>query len=195
MARTVKLLLVENVDNLGIVGDVVTVKPGYARNFLLPRALATRPSEELVKELAGKRAEAEKLLAKQRKDREALIQKIDGLEMTLTRACNDQGQLYGSVTQNDIADALTTLGFPVKAREVRLPGSIKRVENYEVLVKFASDLEATVTVYVVADRELESDDDNDMEFDNEGNLIDRSGKKNDAARNEGSKPEAADAKA
>ncbi|MEM7623216.1 MAG: 50S ribosomal L9 C-terminal domain-containing protein, partial [Planctomycetota bacterium] len=82
-----------------------------------------------------------------------------------------QGHLYGSVTQNDIAAALTELGYNVKPREVRLPHTIKRVDMYEVLVKFDSDLEANVKTHVVADRKLDLDRDEEMDFDNEGNLI------------------------
>jgi large subunit ribosomal protein L9 len=98
MPNTVKLLLTENVDNLGIVGDVVNVKVGYARNYLLPFGYATTPSDELIANLAEKRAQAEKDLAARRAEREEMIGKLDGQELTLVRACNDQGQLYGSVT-------------------------------------------------------------------------------------------------
>jgi large subunit ribosomal protein L9 len=170
VAKTVKLLLTENVDNLGIVGDVVNVRVGYARNFLLPRDLATEPSDELLAQLAEKRKQAEKQLAELRAHRESLIQKIDGLELTLTRSCNDQGHLYGSVTQQDIAEALTELGYEVKPREVRLPGTIKRVDTFEILIKFDSDLEANIKLWVVADRSLD-DEREEMDFDEEGNLI------------------------
>jgi large subunit ribosomal protein L9 len=173
MARNVKLLLVESVDNLGIVGDVVNVRLGYARNYLLPRALATKPSEELLAALQEKRKDAEKQVAALRTHRKELIKRLEGLEITLTRACNDQGHLYGSVTQNDLSDALTSLGFPVKPREVRLAHTIKRVDNYEVHVRFDSDLEASVTVHVVADRQLDDERGEEMEFDNEGNLIEK----------------------
>jgi large subunit ribosomal protein L9 len=104
VARSIKLLLTENVDNLGIVGDVVNVRIGYARNYLLPRELATTPSDEILAQLAEKRAQAEKDLAALRSQRESLISKLEGLELTLTRSCNDQGHLYGSVTQHDIAE-------------------------------------------------------------------------------------------
>lgn len=173
MAKSVKLLLTENVDNLGIVGDVVNVRLGYARNFLLPRGLATSPSEDLLANLAEKRKQAEKELAELRKHRQGVIGKLDGLEITLTRACNDQGHLYGSVTQNDLAEALSDLGFPVRPREVRLAQTIKRVDAYDVHVRFDSDLEASVKVWVVADRELHVDEREEMEFDNEGNLIEK----------------------
>lgn len=172
-ASYVKLLLTENVDNLGIVGDVVRVRTGYARNYLLPFGLATTPSEELMKDLADKRAAAEKELAALRKTREEMISKLDGQELTMVRACNDQGQLYGSVTQQDIASALNEVGFAIKPREVRLPGTIKRIDSFDVHVKVDSDLGADIKLWVVADRELDLDDENEMEFDNEGELIEK----------------------
>jgi large subunit ribosomal protein L9 len=173
MAKSIKLLLTENVDNLGIVGDVVNVKIGYARNYLLPRELATEPNEELLAQLADKRKKAEEELAALRKRREALIGKLEGIEITMERACNDQGHLYGSVTQHDIAAGLNELGYAVKPREVRLAHTIKRLDAYDVTVKFDSDLEATIKLHVVPDREMDSDDRDEMEFDNEGNLIEK----------------------
>lgn len=170
VAKTIRLLLTENVDNLGIVGDVVNVRLGYARNYLLPRELATEPSQELLAQLAEKRKQAEQDLAELRARRKELIKKIDGLELTLTRSCNDQGHLYGSVSQQDIAASLTELGYPVQPREVRLAHTIKRVDTYDVLIKFDSDLEATVKIWVVADRRIEVERE-EMEFDDEGNLI------------------------
>jgi large subunit ribosomal protein L9 len=171
MARNVKLLLTENVDSLGIVGDIVNVRVGYARNYLLPFGYATTPSDELVAELAEKRAQAEQQLAERRKQREEMIGKLDGQELTLIRACNDQGQLYGSVTQQDIASALKEVGFTVAPREVRLPTTIKRVDTFDIHIKVDTDLEADIKLWVVADRELESEDRDEMEFDNEGELI------------------------
>ncbi len=180
MARNVKLLLTENVDNLGIVGDIVNVRIGYARNYLLPFGYATEPSEELISQLADKRAKAEKELAERRAQREEMIGKLNGQELTLIRACNDQGQLYGSVTQQDIASALKELGFSVAPREVRLPTTIKRIDTFDIHIKVDSDLEADIKLWVVPDRELESDDQDEMEFDNEGELIVKDKKKEDA---------------
>lgn len=172
MAKTLKLLLTENVDNLGIVGDVVNVRTGFARNYLLPRQMATTPSEEAVKAVAVKRAAAEKAAKEERAHREQMIGKMTGQEITLTRSCNDQGHLYAAVTQQDIASALGELGFTVKPREVRLAQTIKRIDTYDVQVKFDSDLVSSVKVWVVADRKLDLDEDREeMEFDNEGNLI------------------------
>jgi len=171
MPKTVKLLLTENVDSLGIIGDIVTVKVGYARNYLLPRMMATPPSDEMIAQLAVQRAQAEREFSELRTVRVGMIEKMEGLEITLERSCNDQGVLYGSVTQQDIASALGEVGYTVKPREVRLSQSIKRLDTYEVLVRFATDLETAVKIWVVPDRELDSDERDEMEFDNEGNLI------------------------
>lgn len=169
--KTVQLLLTENVDNLGIVGDVVSVKLGFARNYLLPRDLATTPSDEKLASLAEKRVVAEKEQASLFENRRGMISKMEGLTLTLARSCNDVGHLYGSVTQQDVANALGEAGFTVKAREVRLPFTIKRIDDFDVLVKFSSELEATIKLHVEPDRTIEEDDRDEMEFDNEGELI------------------------
>ena len=158
MAKNVKLLLTESVEALGIVGDVVNVRVGYARNFLLPRNMATTPSEEAVKAVAAKRAQAEKELAELRKQRQELIKKLEGIEITIQRSCNDLGHLYASVTQQEIAKALADAGHTgVKARDVRLHQNIKRVDTYDVHIKFEADMEATIKLWVVADRKLDID--------------------------------------
>ncbi len=172
MARNIELLLTENVDNLGIVGDVVKVRTGYARNYLMPRQLATQPSEEAIKALTAKRAEAERQMSELRKVREGIIERLNGHELHLIRSCNDLGVLYAGITQQEIAKALTEAGFGVKPRDVRLPHAIKRIDTYEVHVKFESDLEAVIKLWIMPDRKLEpTEKKDDMEFDNEGNLV------------------------
>ncbi len=155
MPRTQKLLLVENVESLGIVGDIVSVRNGYARNFLLPRSLATKPSDELIQQLQGKRAEAQKMLAEQRRQRESLSQKLQGVEIKLVRSCNDQGILYAAITQQDVANELNAGGYAVKPRDVRINQVMKRIDTYEVHLKLDSDLDAAVKVHVQADRKLD----------------------------------------
>ena len=191
MARSVKLLLVENVDNLGIVGDVVNVRLGFARNYLLPFGYATTPSDELIASLAEKRVIAEKEVASRRSQREVMIGKLNGQQLTLIRACNDQGQLYGSVTQQDISVALKEVGFVVSAREVRLPTTIKRIDSFDIHIKVDSDLEADIKLWVVADRELDTDENEEMEFDNEGELIEKKASKPAPAAVSDAQPEAA----
>ena len=170
-SKTAELLLLENVESLGIVGDIVKVKIGYARNFLLPRGLATTPSDELIEQLAEKRAIAERERAAIRERREQDIAKLEGHEISLERSCNDQGQLYGSVTQQDIAKALNAEGFEIRDRDVRLPHTIKRIDSYEVTIKPEQDLEATLKVWVVSDRELPTDEGMGVDVDDEGELI------------------------
>lgn len=168
MAKSFNLLLTETVDSLGIVGDVVKVRAGYARNYLLPRNLATTPTDEKIAELAARRAEAQRQLEAQRAHRVEMVDRLDGYELTLTRSCNDQGLLYGSVTQADIAEALNAAGFAVRVRDVRLGQPIKRIDSYEVHIKPESDLEANVKLWVVSDRKL--DIERTAQVDEQGNV-------------------------
>ena len=156
MAKNIELLLTENVEGTGIVGDVVKVRKGFARNYLLPRNYATTPSQEKLASLQQKRAEAQKILAELRKQREALIAKLQGFELTMTRSCNDLGILYGAVTQHELAQALSAAGFAgIKDREVRLGQTIKRIDTYDLHVKFDTDLDATIKLHIKPDRELD----------------------------------------
>lgn len=175
MAKTVKLLLTDTVDNLGIVGDVVTVRTGYARNYLLPRGLAQTPSDEAIAALAERRREVQAELARIRGELEGMMAKMEGHEITLERSCNDSGWLYGSVTQGDIAEALVNDGFSmVTDRHIRIGTTIKRIDSYDIPVQVATDLKTEIKLWVVADRPLGVDDDEDkIEFDDDGNIIDK----------------------
>jgi len=156
MARTLELLLIENVEGSGIVGDVVKVRKGFARNYLLPRGMATQPSAEKIKELAGKRADAERQIAELRRQREDLIKKLDGYKLEMVRSCNDLGILYGAITQHEISQALAKAGFAgIKDREVRIGSAMKRVDTYDLDVKFASDLVASIKLEIKPDRPLD----------------------------------------
>jgi len=157
MPTHVKLLLIDNVDSLGIVGDVVNVRVGYARNFLLPRGLAETPSDEKMKSLAAKRAQAEKDVSSLRSQREEMTEKLKGLDIELVRPCNDMGILYGAITQQEVATLLAAKGFAIRAREVRIPATIKRIDTYDVHVKLDSDLDAMIKLRVKPDRELSND--------------------------------------
>jgi len=150
-----EMLLVETVDGLGIVGDVVKVRSGFVRNYLQPRGLVVQPSPEAIASLAEKRKEAERKVAEQRAARAAMVEKLEGFELTLERSCNDLGVLYGSVTQQDISEALNAAGFAVRPRDVRISQVIKRIDTYEIAIKPESDLEASIKLWVVSDRKLE----------------------------------------
>jgi large subunit ribosomal protein L9 len=168
-ARRIELLLTSTVENLGIVGDVVRVRMGYARNYLLPMGVAEIPTQEKMDALAEKREIALKEYEANRAEQASIIEKLEGITLTLSRSANDQGGLYGSVTQRDIADALEENGFAVGTRAVRLHSAIRRVGEYPVTIQFGSDLKADVEITVNPDRPLE--DREEMEFDDEGNLI------------------------
>ncbi len=155
MAKNVSLLLLETVENLGIVGDVVKVKPGYARNYLLPHGVAEPPSPSRIEALKEIRARAQAELAELRSHREKVIEAIAGATVGIERSCNDQGSLYGSVTQRDISDALIAAGFGVDVRAVRLSHPIRRIGKHVVPIQFDKDLRAEVTLTIKADRELE----------------------------------------
>ena len=176
MARSIQLLLVDNVEGLGIVGDVVKVKPGYARNFLLPHGHAVFPSAKKVEQLKEQREQVLAELAALRKQREALLQKMHDMKLTLTRSCNDQGLLYGSITQRDIADGLESQGYNVGQRSVRLGQPIKRLGEYQVPVQFDKDLRTEITLVIEADRSL-AEESEEMDFDDEGNLIEPSARR------------------
>lgn len=155
MARNVELLLLKTVENLGIVGDVVRVKQGYARNYLLPHALAVPPTPSKIEALKAERAEAQAELAALRAVREQLVEQLADITVTIERSCNDQGALYGSVTQRDISDALHEMGFGVEARSLRLSHPIRRIGDYPLPIQFDKDLRTEVTITVKPDRELE----------------------------------------
>ncbi|MDA1008494.1 MAG: 50S ribosomal protein L9 [Planctomycetota bacterium] len=155
MASHIELLLTRNVEHLGIIGDVVKVRPGYARNYLLPLRMAEAPTPEKIEALKEKRTAAMAEVAQVRNERAAIIQKLEGHTIVLTRACNDQGQLYGAVTHRDIFDQLITEGFAVDIRAVRLDNPLRRVSQAHCLIQFDRELKADITVIVKADRVLE----------------------------------------
>src|SRR5262245_29251253 len=156
-AKKVKLLLNKSVESLGIVGDIVKVRPGFARNFLLPQALAESPTPSKIERLKEARDKALAELAVLRKDREALLGRMENVTIAIKRSCNDQGHLYGSVSQRDISDALVAAGYSVDVRAVRLSQSIRRVGEYHVPIQLDKDLRADITLKVDPDRALDSD--------------------------------------
>jgi large subunit ribosomal protein L9 len=168
-ARRIELLLTANVENLGIVGDVVRVRMGFARNYLVPMGVAEVPTQEKMDALSEQREVALKAYEANRSEQASIIEKLEGITLTLTRSANDQGGLYGSVTQRDIADALIDNGFSVDTRAVRLHTAIRRVGEYPVTIQFGANMKVDVEVTINADRPLE--DREEMQFDDEGNLI------------------------
>jgi large subunit ribosomal protein L9 len=149
----IKLLLKESIKNVGKVGDVVEVSPGYARNYLLPRDLAVEPTPSNVKKIEARRKEIEKIERERLEAQAALIKTLEGVEVTLERRANEQGNLFGSVTATDIARALQGQGHNVLPEDVYLPGKLDRIDVYMVKIKFAEELETNLKVYVAPDPE------------------------------------------
>lgn len=151
-----KVLLCEDVEKLGWLGDVVEVKDGYARNYLLPQGIATVPSEANIKALAKaktKHAEKRRLaIGKLQQVAEA----VEGAEAVLAAKANELGHLFGSVTQRDIATNLREQGFEIADDMVQLAEHIKEVGTHEVALRIAPDLTINISVVVVSEDAKES---------------------------------------
>ncbi|MFN3414976.1 MAG: 50S ribosomal protein L9 [Caldimonas sp.] len=147
-----QIILLEKVANLGNLGDVVKVKDGYARNFLIPTGAARRATEAAVKEFEAKRAELEKAAAEKLAAAQALGEKINGKTVQVTQKAGVDGRLFGSVTNIDIAEALGKMGFEVHKSQIRLPnGPIKTVGEHPVTLGLHTDVVVEVVVSVVGE--------------------------------------------
>ncbi|MCO5399025.1 50S ribosomal protein L9 [Ralstonia soli] len=147
-----QIILLEKVVNLGNLGDVVRVKDGYARNFLIPKKQARRATESAIKEFEARRAELEKLAAEKLAAAQAEGEKLNGLTLQLSQKAGVDGRLFGSVTNHDIADALAAQGFKVEKAQVRLPnGPLKTVGDHPVVVSLHTDVAVDVTVSVLGE--------------------------------------------
>ncbi len=147
-----QIILLEKVINVGNLGDVVKVKDGYARNFLIPQKLARRATTAAVAEFETKRAELEKAAAEKLAAAQGQGEKLNGMTVTVSQKSGVDGRLFGSVTNFDIAEALTKAGFPVEKAAVRLPnGPLKTTGEHPVSVSLHTDVVVDVTVAVVGE--------------------------------------------
>jgi len=147
-----QIILLEKVANLGNLGDVVKVKDGYARNFLIPTRQARRATESAIKEFEARRAELEKAAAEKLAAAQALGEKMSGRTVHITQKAGVDGRLFGSVTNQDIAEALTRIDFKVAKAQVRLPnGPLKTVGEHPVTVAPHTDVVVEVKVVVVGE--------------------------------------------
>lgn len=147
-----QVILLEKVVNLGQLGDVVRVKDGYARNFLIPQGMARRATENAVKEFETRRAELEKVQADKLAAAQALGQKIEGTTVRITEKAGVDGRLFGSVTNFDIAEVLTKQGHAIEKAMVRMPsGPIKAIGEHVVQVAPHADVVVDVNVVVTGE--------------------------------------------
>jgi large subunit ribosomal protein L9 len=146
------VILLDSVENLGNIGDLVAVKPGFGRNYLLPSGKAALATKENIAEFEARRAEIEKAAAAELKAAKARADLIRGMELVISANVGAEGKLFGSVGTVDISEAFSKVGVEVARSEVRLPeGPIHEIGEFAVGVHLHSDLDVSVTVRVVAD--------------------------------------------
>jgi large subunit ribosomal protein L9 len=147
-----QVILMEKVANLGNLGDIVKVKDGFARNFLIPQRKARRATDANRAEFEARRADLEKAAGERLAASQALAAKLDGLMVQITEKAGVDGRLFGSVTNFNIADALVKLGFEVERSQIRMPaGPIKAVGDNDIAVQLHTDVVVTIKVSVLGE--------------------------------------------
>lgn len=149
----VEIILLERVEKLGQMGDVVKVKPGYARNFLLPQKKALRANKANMAYFESQRAELEAINLKRRQEAEAAGAKINGLRLVMVRAAGESGQLYGSVAARDIQDALKDQGIKAERRQIEMDQVIKSLGSYELRIRLHPEVAVSITAVVARSAE------------------------------------------
>lgn len=147
-----QLILLEKVQNLGKLGDVVKVKPGYGRNYLMPYGKAVPASKENLAEFESRRAELERAQSDALERAQARAEQLSELTVVVASKVGMEGKLYGSVSSGDIASALNEAEIEISKSEIRLPdGPIRQIGDYEIAVHLHPDVDATVHVQVIAE--------------------------------------------
>lgn len=148
-----QIILLEQVQNLGRLGDIVKVKEGYARNYLIPQGKAKRATEINIADFEGRRAELEAQQATVLTDAKGRAANVEGLSLEITQKAGVDGRLFGSVTHYDIAASLQALGHEVSKNIIQMPGGpLKQVGDYPITIYFHADAIATVNVSVVGEQ-------------------------------------------
>jgi large subunit ribosomal protein L9 len=149
MPATIQVILQHDVDNVGKSGELVKVRPGFARNFLLPRELAVPATTAQVHRIDHERAVALAKSEKQKKEARDLVTKLNGLEIKITRAAGEDDKLFGSVTAKEIESAIKAKGFTIDRKKMHLPEAIKALGTFEIPLKLMTDVTATLKVEIV----------------------------------------------
>ncbi|MCB1938682.1 MAG: 50S ribosomal protein L9 [Rhodocyclaceae bacterium] len=149
-----QIILLDKVGNLGNLGDVVKVKDGYARNYLIPQGKAKRATEANKAEFEALRAELEKAQAEKLGAAQALAEKLEGLMVQVTRNAGMDGRLFGSVSNADVAEALQAQGFEIERSAIRMPdGPLKQVGDVHLEIGLHADVVTTITVSVLGEQQ------------------------------------------
>ena len=149
--RAVQLILREDVPSLGDAGDLVRVKVGYARNYLLPKGMAVLATESRIKEVEHNKRVVEEKLAKELKDLEALRDRLQSLELEVTAKAGEEGKLFGSVTSAQIAELLSEKGYDIARRTILLSDPIKEVGEHRIPIRLRKEIVAEVRLKVAAE--------------------------------------------
>jgi large subunit ribosomal protein L9 len=150
MADRIQVILKEDVSNLGRSGELVAVKPGYGRNYLIPQGLAIIATKENIARLEHDQKVLELRAAKRRKDADGVKQRLDQVTVQIERQVGEGDKLFGSVTSRDVEEALAAQGTPVDRKKIHLPEPIKALGQYTVDIKLGPEVTAQVKVWVVA---------------------------------------------
>jgi len=200
-----EIILLERVEKLGQMGDVVKVKPGYARNFLLPQGKALRANKNNLERFETEKAQREADNLSRRSEAETKAGKMDGLAVSMVRAASEMGQLFGSVTSRDIAEAVTEAGFTITRNQVVMEKAIKTLGLHDTRLRLHPEVSVTVTVNVArsldeAKTQLETgvavtgmideDDDDDMDAGYEAEAAAEAAPADEAATEEAASEEA-----
>lgn len=147
-----EVILRKDIPKLGKAGDVVKVKDGFARNYLIPKGLAILANQKTLKALEKERSIILAKAERERKKTQSLAEKLQGMTITLYRKAVEEGRLYGSVTASDIAKALAERGFEIEKKQIILDEPIKTVGNYEVNLKLSGDINVSIKVEVIEEK-------------------------------------------
>jgi large subunit ribosomal protein L9 len=148
-----QVILLEKIVNLGQLGDVVKVREGYARNFLIPQGKARRATEAAIKEFEARRADLEKAQSEKLSAAQVMQEKLNGAKVQIAAKAGVDGRLFGSITNYDIAEALVKQGFEVSKSQIRMPqGPLKLVGDHTLTVALHSDVTADITVTVIGEQ-------------------------------------------
>ena len=148
-----QVILLEKLTNLGNLGDVVRVKDGFARNFLIPQRKARRATEAAIADFAARRAELEKLAAEKLAAAQVIGDKLKGLVLEITQKAGVDGRLFGSVTNHDMAESLAAKGFQIEKASVRMPtGPLKLVGDHPVAIAVHTDVVVDINIRVIGDQ-------------------------------------------
>lgn len=143
-----QVILFRSVDNLGSAGEIVEVKRGYYRNFLGPRGYAKIANKENVALIEGRRKKIEAMIARERDEAKTIAEKINGIKLSFTMRANDKGQLFGSVTSMDVAQALANQGNPIDRRKIEMAENLKVLGTFPIRIRIYPEVYAEISVTV-----------------------------------------------